>query len=203
MAIKAVIWDVGGVLMRTEDYTSRDQLARNMGMVRSQLEDLVFGLESGRRAQLGEIPIEQHWENLRQCLGLTKDEMHEFRDSFWGGDSLDTALIDYVRSLRKKFKTGVLSNAFSNLRFIITDNWKVADAFDQMIISAEVGLMKPDARIYQLAVQSLDVAYDEAVFIDDFQHNVDGALAVNMQAIHFKNPTQVIQELKVLLRDGA
>ena len=52
MAIKAVIWDVGGVLVRTEDYRSREQLALSLGMDRLELEELVYGLDSGRRAQL-------------------------------------------------------------------------------------------------------------------------------------------------------
>ena len=202
MSIKAVIWDFGGVLMRTEDYSSRNRLAQSLGITRSEIEDLVFGLELGRRAQLGEISIDQHWENVRQSLGLSPTGLQEFRDRFWGGDLLDTDLIDYIRLLRLKYKTGLLSNAFSNLRLLVTDIWKIADAFDQMVVSAEVGVMKPDALIYQLAVESLQVAPDEAVFIDDFQRNIEGARVLKLQAIHFRDPVQAKGELETILKNS-
>jgi putative hydrolase of the HAD superfamily len=78
---------------------------------------------------------------------------------------------------------------------------KIDDAFDQLIISAEVGIMKPDARIYQLALEKLGVAPAEAVFVDDFAVNIEGARAVGMYAIQFTRPDQTVEELKKLLND--
>jgi epoxide hydrolase-like predicted phosphatase len=199
MAIKAVIWDVGGVLVRTEDYRSREQLALSLGMDRLELEELVYGLESGRRAQLGEIPLDDHWNNVLQALNLKSEKLRDFQEGFWGGDRLDVELIEYIRSLRANYKTGLLSNAFSDLRRMAEDVWKFADAFDEMIISAEVGLMKPDARIYKLAADQLGIEPSEAVFLDDFTHNVAGAQAVNMHAVHFKNPAQAKRDLGAIL----
>jgi HAD superfamily hydrolase (TIGR01509 family) len=57
---------------------------------------------------------------------------------------------------------------------------------DDILISAEVGLAKPDPRIYRLAAERLGVRPDEAVFVDDFAANVEGARAVGMRAIHFR-----------------
>lgn len=202
MAIKAVIWDVGGVLVRTEDYTLREQLAQSLGMSRLELEEHVYGLESGKRVQLGEIPADEHWANVLRSLDLGAGRLRDFQKRFWGGDYLDVELIDYIRSLRRTYKTGLLSNAFPDLRPMAVEKWKFADAFDEMIISAEVGLMKPDARIYHLAVKKLGVEPPEAVFLDDFLHNVEGARAVNMHAVHFKNPAQAKNALEKILRVG-
>jgi epoxide hydrolase-like predicted phosphatase len=68
-----------------------------------------------------------------------------------------------------------------------------------MIISAEIGVMKPDERIYQIALEKLGVKPSESVFLDDFPKNVEGAIAVGMQAIHFTQPEQALKELKQLL----
>jgi epoxide hydrolase-like predicted phosphatase len=68
-----------------------------------------------------------------------------------------------------------------------------------MIVSAEVGVMKPDARIYRIALEKLGVAPAEAVLLDDFPKNVEGARAVGMAAIHFTRPEQALDELKRLL----
>ncbi len=203
MAIRAVIWDMGGVLLRTENYASRERLAQRLGLSRSELEQLVFWGESGNRAQLGAITIDQHWENLRQEFNLSHQAMLDFKEDFWGGDCVDMVLIEYIRSLRSSCKTGLLSNAFSNLRQVISEVWKFNDAFDEMIISAEVGLLKPDRRIYYLALDRLGVSPDEAVFVDDFLSNIEGARRVNMQAIHFKSPQQVLAELEELLKGGS
>jgi putative hydrolase of the HAD superfamily len=194
-----VIWDLGGVLVRTENYAPRRALASRFGMTLGEIEDFVFHGESGDRAQRGEISLEQHWENQRKKLGLSPVEMQAFREQFWQGDRLDTDLVAYIRQLRQSYKTGLLSNAFSDLRRVVTEVLDFADAFDEMIISAEVGLVKPDPRIYQLALDRLGAAPEAAVFIDDFLRNVEGARAVNMRAIHFSNPQQARRELENLL----
>lgn len=202
MNIRAVIWDLGGVLVRTEDYTSRDHLAARLGLSREELEDLVFSNDSGDRAQLGLISVEQHLENLRRRFGLQKSEMDHFWKDFWGGDRIDAELVAFIRSLRARYKTGLLSNAFSDLRHYVTNVWKFADAFDEMVISAEVGLVKPDARIYRLILERLGVAPQEAVFIDDMPRNVEGARAVNLHAVQFASPKQARSELERLLNGG-
>jgi epoxide hydrolase-like predicted phosphatase len=199
MGIQAVIWDLGGVLVRTEDYAPRLALAQRFGMTLAEIEEFVFSSDSGERAQRGEISVEQHWENQRKALGLSPAELQAFQAEFWGGDRLDAELVAYIRLLRRDFKTGLLSNAFSDLRQVVAETWKFADAFDEMVISAEVGLVKPDPRIYQLAVDRLGVAPADAVFIDDFSRNVEGAQAVGLHAIHFRNPQQARRELEDLL----
>jgi len=199
MQIRAVIWDLGGVLVRTEDYAPREALAKRLGLERLALEDLVFSGESGRRAQSGEILLAEHWQNIRRHFGLTQDEIIAFETEFWGGDVVDYELIDYIRSLRPQYKTGLLSNAFSDLRQYITERWEFADAFDEIVVSSEVGLMKPDARIYQEILKRLGVTAPEAVFIDDFARNIDGARRAGLRGIQFRNPSQVRSDLAVLL----
>jgi putative hydrolase of the HAD superfamily len=76
---------------------------------------------------------------------------------------------------------------------------KVEDAFEHMVISAEVGVMKPEARIYQIALEQAGVSPNEAVFVDDFYKNIEGCQAVGMHGIHFKNPEQAMNELQQLL----
>ena len=202
MIIRAVFWDLGGVLVRTEDHTTREYLAIRLGMSRTELENLVFAGDSGHRAQLGEINAEQHWQNLGSILGLEIEEMTGFQQDFWGGDRLDTALIEYIRALHTHHKIGLISNAFSDLRHMITNVWNIEDAFDDMTISSEVGIRKPDPHIFQIALERLDVQPHESIFIDDFPHNVDGARNINMRAIHFQTRDQTLSELENLLNES-
>ncbi|MCC7129293.1 MAG: hypothetical protein B6D39_01255 [Anaerolineae bacterium UTCFX2] len=202
MSISVIIWDLGGVLVRTEDPAPREALAEQLRVPRSALEEAVFSGDSGGRAQRGEIRVEEHWQNLRRMFELDDQGMQEFRALFWGGDQVDETLIEYIRSLREEYKIGLLSNAFSDLRNYVTSIWKIADVFDDLLISAEVGLVKPDPEIYQLALQRLAVPADQAVFIDDIPANVEGARRVGLHAICFNNPAQARAELESLI-DGS
>jgi len=199
MSIKAVIFDLGGVIVRTEDPEPRRKMALELGMTPEALSQLVFSSESARLATLGKLTTQEHWEAVRRALSLDVEQHRRVPVAFWGGDSVDFELVNYLRSLRSRYKTGLLSNAWDDLREAITYEWKIEDAFDELIISAEVGLAKPDPRIYNLAAEKLGVMPGEAVFVDDFFENVVGALQVGMRAVHFRDPRQALEELSVVL----
>lgn len=199
MAIKAIIFDLGGVLLRTADYAPREKLAARMGMNRHELEEFIFGGESGDRAQRGEISIQEHWENLRRQINCSPAEFGALLDEFFAEDELDSPLIDYVRILHQSYKTALLSNAWDDLRQVIAEKWHFEDAFDTIIISAEVGLAKPDPRIFQLALTRLGVEAGQAIFVDDMQRNVVGAKSVGLQAIQFQTSQQMQLDLEQLL----
>jgi epoxide hydrolase-like predicted phosphatase len=199
MMIKAIILDLGGVLLRTTDFTPRERLAEQLGMSRHGLEDFIFGGESGSQAQRGDIPVQQHWDNLAAQLHLSRVQFRQVLEQFFGNDELDQNLLEYVRNLHVSYKTGLLSNAFGDLRQIIHERWHFEDAFDDMVISAEVGLVKPDQAIFRLAVEQLGVKAEEAVFIDDMPHNTDGAKRAGLFGIRFLNPQQLKLDLDLLL----
>ena len=197
--IRAVIFDFGGVLVRTEDRTSRNRLAARLDMSYDELNSLVFDSPSALQATLGQISASEHWEAVRLRLRLSPEEFQTAQEEFWAGDILDTGLVDLLRALRPRYQTGMLSNAWSDLRGLLEQRVKILDAFDQVIISAEVGLMKPDERIFHLALERLGVPPGEAVFVDDFAQNVDGARSAGLHAIHFRSADQARAELEQML----
>jgi epoxide hydrolase-like predicted phosphatase len=200
MTIKAVIWDVGGVLERTEDLSPRLALAQRLGWEIDPLMDLIFGNNDGHRAQLGQISIEAHWENVRETLGQTEAELSRTIKEFFAGDRLDTKLVDKIRLLQEDYTTAILSNYMPILRGKITRQWKIGDAFHHLIISAEVGVKKPDPKIYQIAIDTIGCQAEQAVFIDDFVENIAAAQQIGLHAIHFRTPDQALDELTALLQ---
>jgi epoxide hydrolase-like predicted phosphatase len=199
VSIKAIYFDIGGVLVRTVNRASRNRLAVRLGMTAEALEELVFSGENGRKAQRGEITAEQQWAYVCQQINWPPMKWRDLEAKFFAGDRLDIELVGYIRSLHGRYKTGVISNALSDVRAAIDNKWHMADAFDAITISAEVGVMKPDARIFQIALQSLGLQPAEAVFVDDFLHNVEGARAVGMHAIQFRSPEQVRLDIEAML----
>lgn len=201
MSLKLILWDFGGVLLRTEDPTPREQLAAELGVTRRELEKAVFGGEMGIKAQRGQISEDELWAFIARHYDLNPEALADFRRRFWAGDRLDRQLIEEIRRLRARgYLTGVLSNAWGNLRGALENDWHIADAFDFITTSAEEGVMKPDERIYRLALQRAGVDPAEAVFIDDAPPNIEAARALGMQGILFRQPSQALAELRALLR---
>lgn len=198
MPIRAIFFDLGGVILRTEYQAPRQHLAERLNIEYDDLVRLVFESEASRKASIGALTADEHWAALMARLKRPASEAQQIRDEFFGGDVLDIELIQLIRALRGKYKTGLISNAWDDLRQYIVRQ-KFDDAFDGMTISAEVGVVKPEAKIYHVALEQLQACANEAVFVDDFSVNIEGCEKVGMQGILFKDPDQVKQKLKALL----
>jgi len=198
MTLRAICIDMGGVIVRTEFQVPRQHLADRLGLDYDDLIKLVFDSESAQQASIGLISEDEHWAAVMHRLRRPASETQAIHDEFFAGDIIDTELLDFLRSLRGKLKIAMISNAWSGLRDYILSK-KFEDAFDEIIISAEVKAMKPDDRIYQIALEKLGVSPAETVFIDDFPENVKAAQTLGMQAIQFIQPDQVIKEMNQLL----
>ncbi len=201
--IRAVIWDLGGVLVRTEDWTPRARWEQRLGLEPGALSRLVFEGEASRMASIGRANTADVWRWVCRRLEIPEQEWSTLERDFWSGDRVDMEIIAFIRGLRPRIASGLLSNAWPSLRQALEEHWRIADAFDHIVISAEAGLVKPDPLIYHLALQGLGVLPQEAVFIDDFIENVEGARAVGMHAIHFRSPQQALGEVRSLLDNAS
>jgi glucose-1-phosphatase len=198
-AIRAVIFDMGGVILRTEDLSSRTTLAAKFGLTCRELENIVFQSPESVRAELGEFTREEHWKNMARVLKFPESELNEFQDAYWDGDAVDKELETYIRGLRPRYKTGLLSNAWEGTRIDAPKRgFTFLDAFDETIFSWEVRLRKPDPRIYRLVLDRLGVQPQEAVFVDDFMKNIEGAKEVGMHTVWFKGREDAVNQLREL-----
>ena len=198
MTIRAVFFDLGGVILRTEFESPRQHLAERLNIEYQDLVRLVFESETSRLAFQGELTAEEHWAAVVKRLGRPPSELRLIREEFFAGDVLDRGLLTFIHSLRPTMKTGMISNAWDDLRAYLARE-KITDAFDTIVISAEVGRAKPDPEIYRLALEQAQVEPHEALFVDDVQANIEGCERVGMRGILFRDPDMVIQEIKALI----
>ena len=195
--IRAVIFDLGGVILRTDDVSQREQLAQRFGLTRWQLEEIVFGGQVSQQAEAGQASMDEVWEAIRQRLNLKPEEMPAFERGFFGGDRVDFALIDLIRALHQSYRTALLSNAWrlDMPRFLQEDLRIPADTFDVIISSAAYKQAKPHPEIYRLALKDLGVKAEQAVFVDDNARNIAGAQQVGLRTVHFQNTDQAQRAL--------
>jgi len=197
--MKAVVFDWGGVFMRTVDYGPRHKWDDHLALPRGTTEQFFFGADTWRQAQLGELRVEKHWAAVGQELGLTLEDLLQFSEDFYAGDQLNDGLVSLTQELREQgILIGLLSNNILEL-WDEVDELGVMELFDRIIVSADIGVMKPNPAAYEAVLAALSVEPSEAVMIDDFITNVEGARAVGMQAVHFTPNTDLSQLLFDLL----
>ncbi len=182
-SIEAIIFDVGGVLVRTFDHTGRREWEERLGLPVGGAEAIVLNSDMGHRAQRGEISNDELWGWIREHLGLG-DKVESFQRDFWRGDAVDRALIDLIRRLNGRYQTAIISNATDSLLETL-EYYELMAEFDLVVGSAYEGVMKPDPTIYEMTLARLGCEAHETVFIDDAPANIAGAKAVGMNAILF------------------
>ncbi|MBC7265013.1 MAG: HAD family phosphatase [Chloroflexi bacterium] len=197
--IKAIVFDFGGVLIRTQDYTARRQWEMRLGLPEGGLAAAVFASEAGALAELGRISNAERWRRVGETLGLNSpNEVAQLQRDFFSGDAVNQELISLIHRLRGRYKTALLSNAPMELAQELA-NFGLNACFDEVVISAVVGLAKPDPAIYRLMLARLGVAAAEAVFIDDMQVNVDAATALGIVGIHYRDNATLYRDLSRVL----
>ena len=185
-SIKAVIWDSGGVIVRTEDDSRRRAWEQKLGLSLYELDRIVLGSESWVQAQRGNILEEQYWTEVRGQLNLDERTIWDIRRDFYAEDRVNPVVIDVITRLRPRYKQAVLSNAVPSLIETLRDRFRVAHLFDLIITSASIGVMKPAPQAYQAALDALALQAEETVFIDDLLENIKGAEKLGMRTIHFE-----------------
>jgi epoxide hydrolase-like predicted phosphatase len=199
---KAAIFDWGGVLMRTLDYNPRHVWDHHLGLPSGAVESIVFGVPAWEQAQLGTITPEAYWEAVGESLELDSEALAALREDFYSGDRLDEDLIELIVALREReVLIGLLSNNTLDLYDVIAA-FELEQLFDAVLISAGVGLMKPDPMAYEVLLGQLGVAPHQAIFVDDFPANVEGARAVGMEAILYTPDVDLAAALERWLSVG-
>jgi epoxide hydrolase-like predicted phosphatase len=193
----AVLFDIGGVLY-IPDVSLNEKWERRLGLPEGQLGEVLFVNPVAERAMVGEATEEEMWDHFGRRLLLPPAELAAIKYDLWEGGAWDTALLDFVRSLRPRYKTGTISDAVPGTRENVKQ-YVNGDVFDVSVFSAEEGVRKPDPEIYERALSRLGVAPAEAIFVDDRLKNVEGARQVGMHALHYTDSVGVRQEIVRLL----
>ncbi|MBN1562197.1 MAG: HAD family phosphatase [Anaerolineae bacterium] len=201
MAIRAIIFDVGGVLNGHHNLAPLDPWCDRLKMSTDQIFHTVFGNEAAHQATLGQATVAEIWQIANEQFGLSEDDKQALMVDFWATMTWDDTLLDFIRTLKTTYKTGVLSDAWPDAR--VSNTRVTDDLFDVIVYSAEEKLKKPDPEIYRRTLTRLGVEPAEAIYVDDSPNKVAGAQQVGMHAILFTDTTTIQQQINNLLADQA
>lgn len=148
-----------------------------------------------RQYDSGFISYEDEHAEIADILGVP---LNEWQQALSAENSINQKLLGFAKDL--PCKRGILSNIGKQSMQRLKQETDLS-FFDDILISADAGVLKPEPEIFHMAAERLGVPVGECVFIDDLPSNVSGATAVGMQGIVFENTAQTIKKLEVLLAD--
>ena len=188
--------DQGGVLELIPPTGWRDIWSARLGLDWSEIDSRLE--VTWKAGELGHINLREAERQIATALGLSDAALARFMNDMWTEylGTLNLELADYFKSLRPRFRTGVLSNGFVGAREREQHAYGFEDICDVIVYSQEEGFKKPDAHIYEIVLRQLDVRPHEALFLDDVESCVDGARRVGMDAVQFIGNEQAIADLE-------
>lgn len=180
---RAVVFDFGGVLWDMRWDVARE-LDRLHGLPRSSVFETLYRSPAWADIERG-IGDPAAWvadahRELERRAARPLPRLHEEWRKAQAPIDLNVAV---VRALRPAYRCSILSNADVSLRGRLEGELALHHLFDDIVVSAEVGVAKPAARIFQLAAERLGVEPPACVFVDDWDQNVEAAREVGMQAV--------------------
>jgi epoxide hydrolase-like predicted phosphatase len=193
----ALLVDFGGVLT-TSVWDSFAAFCRENGLeegtVRRLFRENPEAIDNLRGLETGAISESEFEERFGKLLGL--DEPTDLIESMFRGMRPCEPMVAAVRGAGARgVKTGLISNSWSTSHY---DRDLLDELFDTAVISAEVGLHKPQPEIYRLTAERLVEPPEQCVFVDDLRENCAGAEAVGMTAILHRDPAETIKRIEEL-----
>ncbi|MEI7645315.1 MAG: HAD family hydrolase [Chloroflexales bacterium] len=156
MAIRALILDVGGVLLQLAPAERERRWEQRLGLAPGEMARALTGTNLMARATRGQVSAEAIWALLGQRLALTADQLHQIQHRYLPEEGLDPAMVALLRQLRPRYHLALLTNAWSDARAVLSARFGLDQLVDTIVISAEVGMAKPDPAMYHLILDCLD-----------------------------------------------
>lgn len=201
MPTRFLYFDLGNVLLSFSTHRFCEQVARTLGVGASEIEPLLAPQgdlpSTFWRFERGDItPEELHTQlcKLGACDIPVDAIAHAASDIFTPIEE-NLSLVERLHSAGHRL--GILSNTNPWHWRFVTDRFPLfSTAFEVIVTSYEARAMKPEAAIYHYAIERAGVAPGEIFFVDDRPENVEGALAVGIDAVVYRDPLGLVEELR-------
>jgi putative hydrolase of the HAD superfamily len=202
--IKTIIFDFGGVLYNTPNRASLSRWGKLFGL--DNHPEFAAMIENPHESSLvrdiclGVISEREMWRQMSEKWHIKPGVLSYLRQQMNSKRRLNQPLVKLLADLQIDYQTAILSNAGDDSRELMERSLQLDWFVDEIIISAEEGLIKPDPRIYLLAMDRLGSSPEVTLFIDDLQENIDTERGLGMQSVHHTDNEKTIRDIDEILR---
>lgn len=202
--IKHIIFDLGDVILNINVPLAYGEFVKLSGKTKEEILESVQEHQLFQKFETGQIDENAFRNLVRSILELPEID-DDTIDAAWNSLLLDMPLerIELLQNLAKNYQLYLLSNTSSvhitqvNKILERTSGLKsLDDLFTKVFLSYEMGLMKPDLKIYQEVMQQAGLEANETMFLDDNLDNIAAAASLGIHAIHVQKPTTILEYLK-------
>jgi epoxide hydrolase-like predicted phosphatase len=200
MTIKAVVFDLGGVLESTIETGLHAKWEARLQLEPGKLFEPLFSSGLALDATVGKVSEEEFVQKFSEVYGINQIQVQELRNDVWEQYQLNVELAEFFRKQRPRYKTAILSNAMPGARRRESEQFHFDEMTDLIIYSYEEHVAKPDQRIFEITCERLNVEPEEVIFLDDVEANVAAAREFGIHAILFQNTAQAIADIQACLQ---
>jgi len=196
--IKAILWDFAGVLLFTAKGDFNSMLAERLGVPLSAVEQV---MKSGMndRWDIDDIDDITFYTYMLDTMEQPREKLAVIQRFVVKDFYVDQEMLAKIKAFRKNYTNVLLTNFPKHFHDFIKTDWIIDGAFDHIIASCDVKLIKPDPGIYQLTLERIGCQPHECVFLDDREVNVRAAEALGIHGILFNDKDQAMLELGKIL----
>ena len=206
MTIETIIFDFGDVLYLTPDINWINRWKKVFSMKDdpeiSALLDNPNESELMNEICLGHVSEDTMWQLMAEKWHIGADLLQRFRRKVLSKRMLNRPMVRLLADLHERYQTGILSNAGDQTRSLMEDVFGLHKIVEDIVISAEEGVIKPDPAIYKIALKRLNATPEKSLFLDDYLPNVLAARELGMTAVQFVDNQQAANDIQSLLSEG-
>lgn len=175
--IKAILLDMYGVIIKQTGDDFVPYIHRtHPELTAEQIQSPWF------RANAGEVTSLDIWREL----GFTEDP-EELEKEYLDTLELNDNVLDFLRSAQGKYKLALISNDSSGWSRYVREKFQLNKYFDAISISGDIGIKKPDERIFRMTLEKLDVPASDCLYVDDRVKNLKATGLLGMHAVQLNS----------------
>lgn len=184
--LKAIVFDLGGVIFSSNatSYEGREKLARQIGIEPSKLQE--FWFERREQIIIGKISEDGFFGELISTHQLPIS-LQEIKDIIRDSDVINQEMLTILAGLKNHFQLFALTNDVKEWIEYRINKFNLKKYFEMILSSSEIGLAKPDPKIYNYLFQKTDLNAKDIIFVDDRIENVNAAESLGIKSFHFTN----------------
>jgi len=205
MTIRTIYFDYGGVIYKTPSMEGLNRWKNILGL--ADEPEIAEMLENPNESQfvkdmcMGKIPEDRVWTMMADKWHIKPSLIRRLRRAMVSKRRLNKPIVNLMAELSDHYQMAILSNAGDQTRQLMEDVFHLDHFVDEIIISAEEGVIKPDPQIYTIAMNRMNATPESSLFIDDYLENVMAAREFGMKAVHFIDNAQAIPAVRGYLAE--
>jgi putative hydrolase of the HAD superfamily len=196
--IKVIFFDSGNVLVKEGFVSGIKEYEKKNSLAEGSLYAAMHDFQYWKDFTLGKISEQDYFSEVNRNFKNGLD-IEQLREIIFNNFIQNVELVEYIKTLRKKYKIGIISNNPKEWFEYFFDNFGWQDIFDIIAISGNLHIRKPEKGIFDFALVQAGISGREAIYVDDRSDRVGGAVSAGMRVIIFKDTESLIEELSKIV----